>query len=123
MNIILNSSSMVPIYEQLVSQIKNQILDGSLHTGTLLPSVRGLSGELRISALTVKKAYDFLENEGYVVTVHGKGTYVKTVNQQLAAELRRKNIEDCFMEVIDKAMASGLTKDEIKELISLLLDD
>ena len=76
MKIIINTSLMVPIYEQIVDQIKKLIRNGELKENDALPSVRALSKELRISALTVKKAYDHLENEGFTVTVHGKGTYV-----------------------------------------------
>ena len=88
MRIILNNSSMVPIYEQLMDQIKNEIISGSLAENEILPSVRSLSAELRISALTVKKAYDKLEEEGFVVTVHGKGTYVAATDKQLAVGTR-----------------------------------
>lgn len=123
MNIILNNSSMVPIYEQLISQIKRHIIEGTLRADDALPSVRALSAELRISALTVKKAYDALEAEDYVVTVHGKGTYVKGANPELSAELERKKIEDSFSEVIDRAKAAGLSADEIKSIVSLLLDE
>lgn len=122
MKIILNNSSMLPIYEQIVGQIKSQILDGKLLTGTLLPSVRALSGELRISALTVKKAYDALEAEGFVVTVHGKGTYVKAADVRLVAEQRRKKVEDQFAEAVDKAKALGMSAEEIKEIVSILLE-
>ena len=76
MKIIINSSIMVPIYEQIVDQIKMLIRNGELKGNDILPSVRVLSKELKISALTVKKAYDSLEEEGFAVTVHGKGTYV-----------------------------------------------
>ena len=82
MQIIVNHSSMVPIYEQIVEQIKAQIMEGKLQAEAVLPSVRGLAKELRISALTVKKAYDYLEEEGFTVTVHGKGTYVAASNAQ-----------------------------------------
>ena len=75
MKIIINHSSMVPIYEQIVDQIKTLIRNGELKENDNLPSVRSLSKELKISALTVKKAYDNLEAEGFTVTVHGKGTY------------------------------------------------
>ena len=75
MQIIINHSSMVPIYEQLVDQIKTMILNEELKPGEGLPSVRVLAKELKISALTVKKAYDALEAEGFTITVHGKGTY------------------------------------------------
>ena len=77
MRIILNHSSMVPIYEQLMEQIKSEIFENKLKENEALPSVRTLAGELRISALTVKKAYDALEDAGFVTTVHGKGTYVQ----------------------------------------------
>ena len=73
MKIIINHSSMQPIYEQITDQIKAMIIDGTLKEEEMLPSVRTLAKELKISALTVKKAYDFLEEEGFVVTVHGKG--------------------------------------------------
>ena len=76
MHIIINTSCMVPIYEQIVDQIKTQIRKGNLKENDILPSVRLLAKELKISALTVKKAYDALEEEGFTVTVHGKGTYV-----------------------------------------------
>lgn len=113
---------MLPIYEQIVGQIKSQILDGKLLAGTVLPSVRALSGELKISALTVKKAYDSLENEGFVVTVHGKGTYVKAADVRLAAERRRKEVEDEFAEAIERAKALGMSADEIRETVSILLE-
>ena len=74
MNLIINNSSQTPIYEQIVDQVKEQIIRGNLKEGNALPSVRAMAKELRISALTVKKAYDALEQEGYVVTVHGKGS-------------------------------------------------
>lgn len=121
--IILNNASMVPIYEQLVCQVKDQILDGSLTENTPLPSVRVLAGELRISALTVKKAYDALEHDGFVVTVHGKGTYVKAANRQLMEDFTRHQIEECFREAIDRAKASGLDNADIAAMVSLLLEE
>ena len=90
MRIIINSSSMVPIYEQITDQIKTLIRGGELKENDNLPSVRALSKDLRISALTVKKAYDSLEEEGFAVTVHGKGTYVAAVNQSLLLEEQKK---------------------------------
>lgn len=123
MHIILNHSSMVPIYEQLMEQIKNEILTGQAQADTPLPSVRALAGELRISALTVKKAYDRLEQEGYIVTVHGKGSYVAKADKELAMEARRKEIEACFLEVISKAKAIGMNKEEIKTIFEIMLED
>lgn len=123
MHIILNHSSMVPIYEQLMEQIKSDIIQSELKEGEALPSVRTLVGELRISALTVKKAYDKLEEEGFVTTVHGKGTYVSASDKQLALEARQKVIEDDFDKVIDRALSMGMKKEEISEVVKLILDE
>ena len=123
MHIILNHSSMVPIYEQLMEQIKSYIIQSELKEGEALPSVRTLAGELRISALTVKKAYDKLEEEGFVTTVHGKGTYVSASDKQLALEARQKAIEDDFDKVIDRALSMGMKKEEISEVVKLILDE
>ncbi|WP_026518490.1 GntR family transcriptional regulator [Butyrivibrio sp. MC2021] len=123
MHIILNNTSMVPIYEQLVDQVKNEIISGELAENEALPSVRALSGELRISALTVKKAYDRLEEEGFVVTVHGKGTYVAATDKSLAMEARRKAVEDDFAAAVQKASSVGLTKEDILEIVQILLEE
>lgn len=123
MHIILNHSSMVPIYEQLMEHIKSDIIQSELKEGEALPSVRTLAGELRISALTVKKAYDKLEEEGFVTTVHGKGTYVSASDKQLALEARQKAIEDDFDKVIDRALSMGMKKEEISEVVKLILDE
>ena len=123
MHIILNHSSMVPIYEQLMEQIKSDIIQSELKEGEALPSVRTLAGELRISALTVKKAYDKLEEEGFVTTVHGKGTYVSASDKQLALEARQKAVEDDFDKVIDRALSMGMKKEEISEVVKLILDE
>lgn len=123
MHIILNHSSMVPIYEQLMEQIKSDIINSSLKEGEALPSVRSLAGELRISALTVKKTYDKLEGEGFVTTIHGKGTYVTASDKQLALEARQKEAEADFEKVIDRALAMGMSREDILETVTLLLDE
>ena len=123
MKIIIQHSSMTPIYEQLVEQIKHAIIEGELQENDALPSVRALAKELKISALTVKKAYDKLEEEGFVTTVHGKGTYVSASDKQLALEARQKAIEDDFDKVIDRALSMGMKKEEISEVVKLILDE
>ena len=123
MQIILNNASMIPIYEQLAEQVKSQILSGVLPENEALPSVRTLSASLKISALTVKKAYDKLEEDGFVVTVHGKGTYVAPTNHSLALEARRRAVEEEFSRALDKARAVGMTGQEIRELLELLLEE
>ncbi len=123
MNLIINNSSMTPIYEQIVVQMKNQIISGKLKPDEMLPSVRTLSKDLRISALTVKKAYDALEQEGYIVTVHGKGSFVANINPNLAKEEKQKEVEKLFEQGVRKAVECGMSKDETKELFDLVLSD
>ena len=123
MRIIINNNSMVPIYEQVISQIKSEIISGSLPEGQILPSVRALAAELKISALTVKKAYDMLEAEGFVTTVHGKGTFVNAADRQLAYEARRKAVEDDLYKAIQQGYSAGLSKEEIKEIIDILMEE
>ncbi|WP_455684477.1 GntR family transcriptional regulator [Thomasclavelia sp.] len=123
MKIIINNSSMQPIYEQLIDQIKNMIINGELKENDVLPSVRVLSRELKISALTVKKAYDNLETEGFTATIHGKGTYVKGANQQLLLEEQRKEIELDLENIIEKAKRYGMSVEEIRELFNLIMEE
>lgn len=123
MNILINNSSMVPIYEQIVDQIKTQIRNGVLKEADNLPSVRTLSKELKISALTVKKAYDSLESEGFTVTVHGKGTYIAAVNTELLLEEQKKELERDFELVIQKGKRYGISCEEMRNLFELILED
>ena len=123
MHIIINNSSMVPIYEQIIDQIKSAIIRGELQPDTVLPSVRSLSKELKISALTVKKAYDNLEAEGMTVTVHGKGTYVAASNIQLMEEERRKEVEADLEAAIQKGRRCGMKEEEIRSLFELIMED
>ena len=123
MHMIINNSSMVPIYEQIMNQLKTAIIQGELAADTMLPSVRGLSGELKISALTVKKAYDCLEEEGYVVTVHGKGTIVSQINPDLLKETKQKEVEEEFAIAITKAYGCGMSESEIRALFEIVMED
>lgn len=123
MQIILNNSSMIPIYEQLMSQIKASVIAGETKAGDALPSVRNLASDLKISALTVKKAYDKLEEEGFIVTVHGKGSFVAETNNEFAYEARKQEIEAILEEDLSRAVAYGFTKEEIKTLVDILLED
>ena len=123
MQIIINPSSMIPIYEQIIEQVKALILKGELKENDALPSVRALSKELKISALTVKKAYDNLEQEGFTVTVHGKGTYIAASNTELMKEEKRKEVEADLELAIQKGRRYGMQDEEIKELFSLILEE
>ena len=122
MRIIINNSSMVPIYEQITDQIKTLIRSGELRENDNLPSVRVLSKELKISALTVKKAYDSLEEEGFAVTVHGKGTYVAAVNPGLLLEEQKKELEADLEKCIQKGRRYGISDEDIRSLFELILE-
>ncbi len=122
MHIILDHSSMVPIYEQIMGSIKSEVINGGINPGEGLPSVRALAAELKISALTVKKAYDRLEEEGFVVTVHGKGSFIAQTDSGLAAEARRREAEERLSFAIDTVRSAGLTDEEIRDLVEILLE-
>ena len=122
MNIIINHSSMVPIYEQIVDVVKTQIRKGELKEDENLPSVRMLAKELKISALTVKKAYDALEEEGFAITIRGKGTYITAANTELLLEEQKKEIEADLEKAVFKARRCGISDEELKNLLELILE-
>ena len=122
MTIIINTSSMVPIYEQIIDQIKTMIRKQELKQNDQLPSVRALSKELKISALTVKKAYDELEREGFTVTIHGKGSYVTAANTELMMEEQKKEVEQDLEQAILKGRRFGISDEDIKTLFELILE-
>ena len=123
MKLILNNSSIQPIYEQIFSQIKSQIMNGQLKENEMLPSVRGLAKEVKVSALTVKKAYDALEEEGFIVTVHGKGSYVACASQDLMLEEKKKEVEKELEQAIRKGKSCGLSDNDLRELFQIILED
>lgn len=123
MKLIINHSSMQPIYEQICGQIKDQIIHGEMKEGAMLPSVRALAKELRISALTVKKSYDALEQEGFIVTVHGKGSYVASANQERLMEEKRREVEAELEGAIRKGRSIGMNNQEMTELFYLILEE
>lgn len=123
MNIIISNSSMEPIYEQIIRQIKGNIMERKVLEGTMLPSVRALSKDLKISALTVKKAYDQLEEQGFIVTVHGKGSFVASNNQNFVQEEQRKEVEAKLEQAIVSAKRCGMTKEEVDALFDLIMEE
>ena len=116
MKLIINHSSMQPIYEQIVEQIKGKIMQGELKEDTALPSVRSLAKELKVSALTVKKAYDALTEEGFIITIHGKGSFVAFANQNVMLET------DLEM-AIRKGRSCGMSKEELKQLFEIIVEE
>lgn len=123
MKIIISNSSMQPIYEQILGQIKNYIMHGELKEEEMLPSVRSLAKDLRVSALTVKKAYDTLEQEGFIITVHGKGSFVACANQEIMLEEKKKEVEADLEMAIRKGRSCGMSNQEIAELFEIILED
>jgi GntR family transcriptional regulator len=120
MNIIISNSSQQPIYEQIVTQIKQTIMMGELKEAEPLPSMRTLAKELQISIITTKRAYDELEAEGFIVTVQGKGTYVASQNMELIKESRLKIVEDRLAGAMEVGKQLGLSLEDFIDMIKLL---
>ncbi|MCD2348317.1 GntR family transcriptional regulator [Clostridium guangxiense] len=120
MNIIISNSSNEPIYEQISKQIKNLIFNGELSEGELLPSIRSLAKELKISVITTKKAYERLEGEGFIDTVPGKGSYIAGQNKEILREKRIKVIEEKLMEAVEASKVINLSLEDLKEILEVL---
>ncbi len=120
MDIIISNSNGIPIYDQIASQIKAQIIAGRLSQGEALPSIRLLARELRISVITTKRAYEELEREGYIYTVPGKGSFVSGVDAELLREENLKKIEALLLEALELAESCGIGTDELCEMVRLM---
>lgn len=123
MNILLSNTSKEPIYEQIKRQIKEAVLRGELREGDLLPSIRQLARDLRISVITTKRAYDELEKEGLVVSVVGKGSFIAGQNPSFLKEQRLKAIEEQMARVVKECRALGLGLDDIKTMLEILYEE
>ena len=123
LNIIISNSSQVPLYEQIESQIKNQIVNMILKPGEPLPSIRTLAKELKVSIITTKRAYEELEKEGCIKTVVGKGTFVAEANNERLREVAMYEIENKLEEAIISAKAIGLTLEETLNIIKSLYEE
>lgn len=119
MKIIISNSTSVPIYEQIKTMIKNQIISGELQEDEMLPSIRSLAQDIKISVMTIKKAYDELEREGYIVSKQGKGSFVCPMNLELYKENTKKQIEEQLLKAVDLAKHIQISKKEIQEIIDL----
>lgn len=120
MNINISNANGEPIYLQIVSQIKTLILEGKLKEGEMLPSMRNLAMELRISFMTTKRAYEELEREGFIESFTGKGSFVKAQNLELFREEQLRQIEALLMQAVEKARKTGLTIDELHEMLDIV---
>ena len=123
MNILIDNKSGTPIYDQIYSQIKDQIISGALKQDELLPSIRGLAKDLRISFITTKRAYEELEKEGFIYILPAKGCYVAPKNVELLREENLKKIEEHIDEIVRLAASCNLSKQEIMEMVHFSLEE
>ncbi len=123
MRILIANSSPDPIYEQIVRQIKAQIIAGELGEGAPLPSIRKLAQDLQISVITSKRAYDELEAEGFIDTVAGKGTFVAAQNAEFLREKRMKAVEEQLAAAVDDAQLAGMSLEQFGEMLRLLWEE
>lgn len=123
MDILIDNKSGSPIYDQIYTQIKQQIISGALKENQPLPSIRGLAKDLRISFITTKRAYEELEKEGFLYTVPAKGCYVAPRNMELLREEHLKKIEWHIDEALRLGLESGLSREELLEMIHFALEE
>ena len=123
MNIFIDNKSGLPIYDQIYSQIKSQIISGGLREDQLLPSIRNLAKDLGISVITTRRAYDELEREGFIYTVAGKGCFVAAKNTELLREENLRQIENHLQAIRDLAAACGLSRENIIEMFSVIEEE
>ena len=123
LTILLSSKNGVPIYDQICSQIRDQIIGGKLKENEMLPSIRGLAKDLGISFITTKRAYEELEREGFIYTLPAKGCYVAPKNLDLIREENLKKIESLFAETAKLAAENGILREELLKMLSLCLEE
>lgn len=123
MEIVLSNSSELPIYQQVAEQVRAQVMDGTLRAGERLPSIRALATQLRVSAITTKRAYQDLEAQGLIHTVPGKGCFVSGENLELLREERLRMVERSLARAVGDARAAGIGDDELREMLEIQLEE
>lgn len=123
MTVLIDNKTGTPIYDQIYSQIKEQIISGGLEENEMLPSIRSLAKDLRISFITTKRAYEELEKEGFIYTVPAKGCYVAPKNLELIKEENLKKIESRFEEIKNLSKLCGLSRDELVSMLDFILEE
>ncbi len=119
MRMIISNSSPIPIYEQIKNSIIEQIMNDELKEDEAIPSIRNLASDIKISVMTIKKAYDELEREGYIISRQGKGTFIAPKNTELAKEKAQKDIEDYISKIVDISVKFNIKKEEIIDIFNL----
>lgn len=121
-NIVVRTTSQDPIYQQLYDQISSQILNGDLQSDSLLPSIRGMAKELRVSIITIKKTWEILERNGYIYTIKGKGSYVKKNTKASLDKKKIETIKKSLKEDVSLYKTMGVSKEELIDLIKELYE-
>lgn len=123
MDIIIVNDSATPLYEQIISQIKAAILKGEIQQGALLPSIRMMAKELKVSIITVKRAYEDLEREGFVETTPGKGTYVSLANKERLKEMQMSQLEEKLEAIVIAAKSMDMSLEELQERVVIIYEE
>ena len=123
MELVIRNTANQPIYEQIYSQIRAQIIAGTLRPGDALPSIRALAKDLRISVITTTRAYDELEADGFLYTVAGKGCFVAEKNLDLVREHQLKELEDHLSAAAELAKSCGLSREELTEMLRIFMEE
>lgn len=123
MKILISNQSTRPLYEQIKDQLKDAILQGVLHEGEALPSIRAFATDLKVSVLTIRRVYDELEQEGFVTSQIGKGTFVASGNVELLRDARRRRVEEKMAAMIADAKSLGISKDELTAMMDILYEE
>ena len=123
MKILISNTSTRPLYEQIKDQLKDAILQGELAPGDALPSIRVFAADLKVSVLTIRRVYDDLEQEGFVTSQVGKGTFVSQGNVELLRDARRRRVEEKMAAMIADAKTLGITKEELSAMMDILYEE
>ena len=123
MEIIISNSSDKPIYEQISSQIKNKIMNGTLEAGEMLPSMRALAKDLHISVITVQRAYEDLTRDGFIETVSGKGSFVASQNKEFIQEEQLRQAEELLQQVANIGRSHGITYEQMSNILKMLYEE
>lgn len=123
MELIIRNTTGQPIYDQISSQLKAQIIAGTLRPGDALPSIRGLAKDLKISVITTKRAYDELEAQGFITTVAGKGCFVAEKNLDIIREQQLKTVEEHLSAAVELSKSCGVSPAELQEMLRILLEE
>ena len=123
MEIIISSNSSMPIYEQITTQVKAQVMDGRLQHGDAIPSMRALAKSLHISVITVQRAYEDLQRDGFIETVVGKGSFISASNKEFWQEEQQRLMEEHLAKAVETARRCGIGPEKVKALVDVFFEE